>query len=438
MILYMKKVIVIMNYLILILLSCPFFEVTGQNRIRSLVNVSVVPDRPGWNYKVGEKVFFNITISKFGHPIENVEINYELGPEKMLPIKNEKLILKNGTVRIDGGSMKSPGFLRCQVYTTIDGYEYEDFASAAFEPENIKTISELPSDFIEFWDKGKEELAKIPINPKMTIVPEACTENVDVYYVNFVNIKGRIFGILCVPKLEGKYPAILIVPGAGIRPTIDTKYAEKGIISLHIGIHGIPVNLPQNVFDELLESSLKEYWKINLDDRDNYYFKRVYLGCIRSIDFIFSLPQYNGVDIAVTGFSQGGGLSLITAGLDSRIKYLGTIYPALCDLTGYLHNRAGGWPGFFRDPFTDKPEKIKTVGYYDAINFARFIKVSGIYTWGYNDNTCPPTSMFAAYNIISSPKELIIAQDTRHWTYPEQNDLVFQWLVAKLTGNQAK
>jgi cephalosporin-C deacetylase-like acetyl esterase len=435
----MKKSFLLLKFPVIFILICAIFPLMGQNNLRSLVNVSVVPDKPGWNYKVGEKVFFNITISRFGQPIENVEIKYELGPEKITPVKTETLVLKNGTFRVDGGTMKSPGFLRCQVYTTVDGFKYEDFATAAFEPENIKTVAELPSDFLEFWNKGKEELAKIPVNPVMVLAPEACTENANVYYVNFANITGRIYGVLSVPKKEGKYPAILSVPGAGIRPySPDPRYAEMGIIYLQIGIHGIPVNLPQFVYNELSAGALRNYWTFNLDDRDIYYYKRVYLGCVRSVDFIFTLPQFNGVDIAVTGGSQGGALSLVTAGMDPRIKYLGALYPAICDITGYLHNRAGGWPGLFRDPFTNKPEKIKTAGYYDAVNFARFIKAPGFYSWGYNDNTCPPTSMFAAYNIITAPKELFIAQDTRHWQYPEQNNLLSRWLTAKLTGNQPK
>lgn len=408
----------------------------SQNNNHPLVSISVVPDKPGWNYKIGEKAIFSITISKFGQPIENIEINYEVGLEKMPPQKKETLILKTGSAKVEGGTLKSPGFLRCQVYTIVDGIKYEDFATAAFEPEKIKTVAELPQDFKQFWDNAKEELSRIPVNPVMTLVPEACTENSNVYYVNYANYRGRIYGVLSVPKKDGKYPAVLRVPGAGIRPySPDAGIAEKGIISLTIGIHGIPVNLPQKVYDDLTAGALRDYNRINLDDRDNYYYKRVYLGCVRSVDFIFTLPQFNGKDIAVSGGSQGGALSLITAGLDPRIKYLAALYPALCDLTGYLHGRAGGWPALFLDDFTNKPEKIKTAAYFDAVNFARFIKVPGFYSWGYNDNVCPPTSTFAAYNEINAPKELVLFQDTRHWAYPEQSELMNKWLIKNLTGN---
>lgn len=430
----MKKNFFIHECLVLlIILGLSLNSLYSQNNQRSMIAVDVIPDKPGWDYKLGDKAIFNVTISKFGQLLKNVEIKYELGLEKMPPIKKETLVLKDGTLKIDGGTLKSPGFLRCQVYVEVDGFKYEDFATAAFEPEKIKTVAELPSDFTEFWEKAKSDLARIPVNPIMMLVPEACTEQANVYYVNFANYKGRIYGVLSVPKKEGKYPAVLNVPGAGVRPYLpSTGLAEKGIISLSIGIHGIPVNLPQKVYEELSASALFNYYRINLDDRDNYYYKRVYLGCVRSVDFIFALPQFNGKDIAVSGGSQGGALSLVTASLDSRIKYLGCFYPALCDLTGYLHGRAGGWPALFQDSFTNKPEKIKTAGYYDVVNFARSVKVPGFYSWGYNDNVCPPTSTFAAYNEITAPKELLIFRDTRHWQYPEQNELLNRWLIQKL------
>jgi cephalosporin-C deacetylase-like acetyl esterase len=165
------------------------------------------------------------------------------------------------------------------------------------------------------------------------------------------------------------------------------------------------------------------------------------MGCVRSIDFIFSLPEFDGKTLAVTGGSQGGALSIVTAGLDNRVKYLAAFYPALCDLTGYLNGRAGGWPHMFNDynkAFNVKKDKIETSKYYDVVNFARLVKVPGFYSWGYNDVTCPPTSMYSAYNVITAPKSLFLAQETGHWTYPEQDEKARQWLLKELIENSAK
>lgn len=400
---------------------------------RQLVQVVVTPDRSDWTYSEGDRAEFSISVLRNNVPLDGIEVSYNIQPEQMKALEEGKLTLKKGTVVIKAPKMKDPGFLRCNVSVEVDGKTYSSYATAGFAPEKIKPTTTLPADFREFWDKGKQELAKIEMKPVMTLIPERCTDKADVYHVSLNNIKGKVYGILCKPKAEGKYPAILHVPGAGIRPYYgDVAGAEQGFITFQIGIHGIPVNLPQGVYDDLRAGALDGYQYFNLDDKDFYYYKRVYLGCVRSIDFIESLGCFDGKTIGVTGGSQGGALSIITAGLDSRIRYLAAFYPALSDVTGYLHDRAGGWPHMFRNSFTNKPEKIETSKYYDVANFARFVNVPGWYSWGYNDNVCPPTSMHAAFNVIPGKKELHIFQETQHWTFPEQNELKNEWLYQML------
>jgi cephalosporin-C deacetylase-like acetyl esterase len=84
------------------------------------------------------------------------------------------------------------------------------------------------------------------------------------------------------------------------------------------------------------------------------------------------------------------------------------------------------------------PEKIKTAQYYDVVNFARRVTMPGLYTWGYNDETCPPTSMFAAYNVIPGPKQLLLALETGHFQVKEQSDKVDAWLDHFLKTGQAE
>jgi len=399
---------------------------------RELVLVIVTPSHTDWNYQLGEQAEFSISVLRNNVPIKGIEASYVIQPELVEAWDEGKLVLKDGTGKIKAKKFTQPGFLRCTATVEVDGKKYSSYATAGFSPDKIQPTTTLPSDFEAFWNKGKEDLSQIEINPVLTLMPERCTSTVDVYHVQIDNIKGKIFGILCKPKKEGKYPSILHVPGAGIRPYYgDVWEAEAGFVSFTIGIHGIPVNLDKSVYDNLMQGALNSYWSTNLDDKDNAYFKRVYLGCVRAVDFIESLDTYNG-KIGVTGGSQGGALSIVTAGLDDRIDYLAAFYPALSDLTGFLHGRAGGWPKIFRDDYTNKPEKVETSKYFDVVNFARFVKATGWYSWGYNDNVCPPTSMHSAYNVIDAKKELHVFQETQHWTFPEQQELKNEWLFEKL------
>ena len=400
---------------------------------RELVKVLVTPDHSDWTYELGEQAEFSISVLKNNVPMDGIEIAYVIQPELVEAWDTGTLILKKGSVSIKADKFKEPGFLRCTATVEVDGKEYSSYATAGFAPEEIEPTTTLPEDFEAFWTQGKEELSKVPVNPVLTLMPERCTDKANVYHVQIDNINGKIYGILCTPKKEGKYPAILHVPGAGIRPYYgDVWEAEAGFVSFTIGIHGIPVNLDQSVYNNLMQGALSGYWTTNLDDKDKAYYKRVYLGCVRAVDFIETLECFNGEDIGVTGGSQGGALSIVTAGLDSRIDYLAAFYPALSDLTGFLHGRAGGWPKMFRDEYTNKPEKVETSKYFDVVNFARFVKVPGWYSWGYNDNVCPPTSMYAAYNVLPAEKEIHIFQETQHWTFPEQQELKNEWLFEKL------
>ena len=397
------------------------------------VQVRVAPDHRDWTYQLGEPARFRVTVTADNEPIEGVVVRYTTGQEtrpaetKTAPVPAEGLV-------IDGGTLTEPGFLRCTVTADVAGKTWKGVATAAFAPEKIKPTQTEPADFDAFWQKAREELAKTPIEAKMTLLPDACTDTVNVYHVSFRNVspewmatKGRIYGIYSEPKKPGKYPALLRVPGAGIRPYAgDRGTAAQGVITLEIGIHGIPVNLPQEVYDQVYAAGLNGYWFFNLDDRENYYYRRVYLGCLRANDFLTSRENWDGKTLVVAGASQGGLLSIVTAALDSRVTGLAVTHPAGCDLTGDLHGRAGGWPRPFQqwnfpEPSPHAtPAKIATTGYYDAVNFARRLKVPGYYNWGYNDDVCPPTSMYAAYNVITAPKSLGLTLELGHSYTPEQ------------------
>ncbi len=404
------------------------------------IKVAVSADHPDWVYKVGEKVKFTIDVYKNGSLVKNAQVRYEIGPEKQEPTQKETIVLLSGSKTIDGGTMITGGFLRCVAIADIDGKEYRNLCTAGFDPLSIAPTVENPTDFDTFWDDAKTELAKIPMDIKMTLLPERCTELTNVYHVNLQNFKvgTRLYGILCVPKKEGKYPALLQVPGAGVRAYAgDIANADKGIITFQIGIHGIPVTMDAGVYTDLGAGILNGYFNYNMDDKNRFFYKRVYMGCVRANDFLTSLQQYDGTNLGVVGGSQGGALSIITAALDSRVKWLGAFYPALSDVTGYLKGRAGGWPHYFDKNnrlFNEKKEKLETIKYYDVVNFARRLKIPGYYSWGFNDETCPPTLMYSVYNVISAPKSLYLALDTGHWTYPEQNEKMYDWLREKLSG----
>lgn len=421
----MKKTL-ITTFISLLFLSIGNLQLLAQPA-QKFVNIVISPDKDNWEYTIKEKAKFTVQVFKDNVLLKNAQIDYELGPEFFPTEVKQNQILKDGKTTLTS-SMSTPGFLRCKVTAHVDGRTYEDMTTVGYDVDKIKPMTSNPNDFDLFWTKAIEEARKTNLDPKMVLLPEKCSSTLNVYEVNFQNERGgsRIYGILSVPKKEGKYPAVLIVPGAGVRPYNGVNYGDD-IITLEIGIHGISVTLDPSVYENLRSGALREYNRVNTNDRDSHYYKRVYTGCIRSVDFIYSLPQFDGQTVGVTGGSQGGALSIVTAALDSRIKFLAAYYPALCDYAGYLNKRAGGWPHYFRGA-EPKTNEIETLAYFDVVNFARRVNVPGWYSWGFNDITCPPTSMYAAYNVISAKKELHLYLNTGHWTYPEQRGEANDWI----------
>jgi cephalosporin-C deacetylase-like acetyl esterase len=363
----------------------------------------------------------------------------------MLPQSTEATATVGATpLSLAAGTMNEPGFLRLIATTVIDGRTYRGVGTAGFAPERIQPTQMNPADFDAFWDAERARLKAIPLDAKWTPLPDYGNADVECSQVNLQNVgltsgTSRLYGILCQPRTAGKYPAVLSVPGAGVRPYRGLpELAARGLITFQIGIHGLPVIQPQEVYDSLAAGGLSGYPTFGLDSRERYYYRRVYAGTLRANDFLTALPQWDGRNLGVTGGSQGGALSIVTAALDRRVTRLVAYYPALSDVSGYLHKRAGGWPHMFRA--TEGPNahrdqsKMQTMQYYDVVNFARRVTAPGFYSWGFNDETCPPTSTYAAYNVISAPKRLVLAYDTGHRSTQEQVDEGNDWLAAELTG----
>ena len=426
-----------------VLLLLPLLPLSAQIRGNNIV-VTVEPDHQDWHYQTGEKAQFVVEVRKSGTLLDGVSIDYATGPEMYQTVR-KSTVLKDGTMKLYG-TMTEPGFFRVDVTAHVDGKDYRGACAAAFAPERLQPSTVMPQDFEQFWQEAIAEARKVDLDPTKRLLPERCTKDVDVYEVSFNNSKrgSRTYGILCVPidkpGAEGaKYPALLRVPGAGVRPYGGDIYtASQGAVTLEIGIHGIPVTMEQKVYTDLNEGALSGYWEWGMDDRDKSYYKHVIIGCIRALDYIEQYTPWNGRECGVTGSSQGGFLSLATAGLDKRITYYAPVHAALCDHTNSLRGVACGWPHYFyqmkNEELKTKNAQIETSRYYDGVNFARLItdKQQGWFSFGYCDDVVPPTTAWSTYNTVTGPKEISPYQMTWHFWYQEQWDEWEAWLLKQM------
>ena len=404
------------------------------------VAVTVTPDHQDWNYRVGETATFTVNVRQSGTLLNNVTVDYEAGPDLYPNQKKKGVVLKDGTMTWKG-KLSKPGFYRLKVVAHVGGRDYEGLCTAAFSPEKLVPATLCPADFDAFWKKALDEARQYDLDPTRRLLPDRCTKDVNVYEVSFVNNRpgSRIYGILCVPVKAGRYPALLRVPGAGVRPYGGDVYtASRGAITLEIGVHGIPVTMEQNVYDRLREGALDGYWETNLDQPEKNYYRRVVVGAVRACDYIASLPEWNGESLGVTGSSQGGFLSLSTAALDKRVTFYGAVHDAMCDYESELKGVAGGWPHYFKELSSTElsskvlERRVEGARYYDGVNFARRITARGWFSFDYNDEVVPPTSSYGTYNIVTAPKQLSVYQMTGHYWYQEQWDEWENWLLEQM------
>ena len=407
----------------------------------SVLPVQVSCDHADWNYTPGQPVKFTVKVTAGNGPVGGATVTYSIGLEMTPAEKKTAVTAADGTLVLDGGTLKEPGFLRCIATVDRGGRPVRGLATAAFSPEKIKPTQTEPADFDAFWAKAKAELAELPIDARLTPMPEESNDQVEVFMANLQNVgtppsrASRFYGVLCVPRGDGPFPAMMVPPGAGIRKLHGQKqWAGRGFITLEVGVHGIPVNLPEELYASL-NGALGTYQLLNLDNRDRYYFRRVLMGCLRANDYLASHPKWDHKNLIDFGGSQGGYLTITTTALDPRVTACVVAFPAYCDVSGYAHGRAGGWPGMTFLANSDEPSretKLATTAYYDSVNFARRIKVPGHYGWGYNDETCPPTSTFSAYNVISAPKALDIFKEMGHPRVPGLTVAEREWLLKQL------
>jgi cephalosporin-C deacetylase-like acetyl esterase len=135
----------------------------------------------------------------------------------------------------------------------------------------------------------------------------------------------------------------------------------------------------------------------------------MFLRLIRAIDFLTSQPEWDGVVVCVSGASQGGGQSIAAAGLDPRVTFIATGVPAICDHSGQAVGRINGWPKLVPNDATGKPDPkvLQESRYFDCMNLATRAKAEAIFSVGFIDTTCPPTSVYATYNNYAGKKQIL-------------------------------
>jgi cephalosporin-C deacetylase-like acetyl esterase len=289
---------------------------------------------------------------------------------------------------------------------------------ALIAPEKITRAEPRPDDFDAFWADKLKELATVPANPRLTPA-EGGKAGVDYFKVQMDNIRGtHIQGQLARPKGEGKFPAVLVVQWAGVYPLQKgwvTGLASEGWLVLNILAHDLPIDEPEVFYQQQNQGALKDYTAIGNDDRETSYFLRMYLSCFRGAEYLAGRPDWDGRTLVVTGGSQGGLQSIVTAAIHPRITGVLACVPAGCDVNGPVAGRLPGWPMSYYLTKGKDAAKVRMVSrYFDVVNFAPRVTCPVLIGAGLIDTTCPAPGVFAMFNELKGPKEIVVLPVAGH------------------------
>ncbi len=278
-----------------------------------------------------------------------------------------------------------------------------------------------PADFDEFWSRTLAEAGEFALDAQFTPY-EAPYANVEVYDVSFAGWGGhRINGWFLVPRgATGPLPCVmhyigysggrgfphdhLIWPAAGYAVFVMETRGHGGANTQSPGMTGDPYGADHPQAPGMMTRGIL--------DPDGYYYRRVFTDAVRAVDAAAAHPAVDAGRIVVSGGSQGGGIAQATAALRPEVT------AALIDVPFMTHFRRAV-EITDRDPYQeivrflatrrDSGEQVfRTLSYFDGLNFAARAQVPALYSVALMDFTCPPSTVFAAYNHWQGPKKITV------------------------------
>ncbi len=371
----------------------------GMATVSSGQEITVLQSNKSGIYKEGEPVKVVAILNDLQADSVSVGIRKNYGEEV-----TQKMKYSGDTLVLFDQKIKGPASL---IFKVGAGNKYAG-TGLVVEPEKFKPATGRPFNFNRFWKKEKKALRSLPLEIKSTPVEIANKgfECLDVE-INCTGSKpARGYFVKPASAQPGTLPVVLNLHAAGVngswclaQPDNALFYAKmgEGALVFDLNAHGMLNGQSQQYYDDLAKGELKNYWETGMENRDEFYFRGMYLRLIRTLDFLCSQPEWDGKRIIVIGESQGGGQALAAAGLDPRVSAAVATVPAMCDFGRTLAGEKGGWP----NPFGysgNKHKMKKTLPYFDAAHLLKKSKAEIVAEIGFIDMTCPSSSVYAAVN----------------------------------------
>jgi cephalosporin-C deacetylase len=297
-----------------------------------------------------------------------------------------------------------------------------------------------PKDFEGYWDRALEEMHSL--DPQVELRPHPITtEFAECFDLYFTGVGGaRVHVKYLRPKGAAEpHPAVVMFHGySGSSGDWADKlnFVGQGYSVAALDCRGQGGQSQDTGW--VSGNTLRGHVIRGLDDvPEKLLFRQIFLDTAQLAGIVMERPEVDGTRVGATGGSQGGGLALACAALEPRIKQAASLYPFLCDyqrvwemdLAQAAYEELKMYFRLF-DPRHEREQEVFTkLGYIDCQHLAPRIKAEVLMLTGLMDTVCPPSTQFAAYNKITSKKDMVMYPDFGHEGLPEANDAVWEFMA---------
>lgn len=293
----------------------------------------------------------------------------------------KKYVFANGQLQ--------PGFYVSSM--SIATNKYADTISYNFGYEPSKIVSKLspPTDFVNFWDNAKRELASTKADFVVTPRSDLSTKKNDVFEVEYKSIdKGIIYGWLTTPKNKRNNPVLYNISDyqGELTPEFRNDIAVLTINSRGTGASNQNYNF-----------AYTELGTYNLKDKNRYVLKGIYMDALRGLDLISQFATSMKLDtrkIIATGSGLGASSAAVLGAIDSRLRGVildGPSFIGMRDMINFGEGMtnysfpASMFINYYNSKKISKESVIKTLEYFDPVYFAPYI-------------SCPILTGFSLHN----------------------------------------
>ena len=395
-------------------------------------------DRADGIYKVGETAVCKVTLLEDGKPlkgtkarmtikIEGKEIETRDFTTTGRPVafsytgtKPEWAYFGFELLDDNGKPLSGKGVYRHHRKTTI-----VTEIGALFSPDEIRTKVKRPADFDAFWKDRRAKLDAVPVQPKLTLL-ECSTPGVKLYAVEVPALGDYpVTGYLAIPVDAKPKNLPAYVDWASWSPQdadrrMAINRAKEGAIGFAPTWHGRPVNMGKSYYNYSTTIKINS-GLVGINDRETWCFSGMYYRIMRSLDFVKSLPEWDGKQLISVGGSLGGAQSIAAAALDKDVTLAVIKNPCFCEFDGGASGHTSSIP-HSRSTLTRRiangdRRPLRTCAYFDCVNFAPMIRCKTFICTGGTDELCPPSNVYTVYNAIpeGTEKQMFFNPATGHY-----------------------